>query len=161
MAVDFKKLDRLDRIVVITAAIALIALFLPWYGVSSGPFSASVSGFSTGYGWLGALVIVAAGVYLLLLRSGSNMPKTTMGPGVLVLGASALGTLLVVIRWIALPSGSGGVAGVTSYSYGPRIGIYFALIAGIVQAFISFKLFKASGESLPWDEKKAASGEGA
>ena len=151
MAVDFKKLDNLDRVVVITAAIALIALFLPWYGVTAGPFSASVSGFSTSYGWLGALLIIAAGVYLLLLRSGTAMPKTSMGPGVLVLGASAIGTLLVIIRWLTLPKG-----GVTaSYSYGPRIGIYFALIAGIVQAVISFRLFKASGEKLPWDEKKS------
>lgn len=150
MAVDFKKLDKLDRVVVITAAIALVALFLPWYGVTSGPFSASVSGFSTSYGWLGALLIIAAGVYLLMLRSGSSMPKTSMGPGVLVLGASALGTLLVIIRWITLPKG--GIGG--AYSYGPRIGIYFALVAGVVQAVISFKLFKASGEKLPWDDKK-------
>ncbi|MGH9019431.1 MAG: hypothetical protein ACRDV0_00200 [Acidimicrobiales bacterium] len=153
MAVDVSKLDRMDRIVVITAAIALVSLFLPWYGYSSGAFSASVSGFSTGYGWLGALLIIAAGVYLLLLRSGSQMPKTKMGPGVLVLGASAIGTFLVIIRWITVPKGSGGIGGITNYSYGPRIGMYFALIAGVVQVFISFKLFKQTGESMPWENK--------
>ncbi|HEV2426744.1 MAG TPA: hypothetical protein VGS61_00835, partial [Acidimicrobiales bacterium] len=78
------------------------------------------------------------------------------GPGVLVLGASAIGTLLVIIRWATIPRGSYGV-GATSFSYGARIGMYFALIAGIVQVLISFKLFKATGEKMPWDEKKASS----
>ena len=52
-------------------------------------FSVSVSGFSSGYGWLGALLIIAAGVYLAMVRAGSNMPNTGVGPGVAVLGRSA------------------------------------------------------------------------
>lgn len=93
-AFEWNKLTTTDKVISVTALIALIGLFLPWYGFSSPLYSASVSGFSTSYGWLGALLIVAAGVYLVLLRSGSNMPKTSYGPGVLVLGASALGRSL-------------------------------------------------------------------
>ncbi len=152
-AFDWKKLSTPDKVVAITALCALIALFLPWYGFSSTFYSASVSGFSSGYGWLGALLIVLAGVYLVLLRSGSNMPKLSMGPGVLVLGASVIGTLLVAIRWITLPRGSYGVTSVTGFSYGARIGIYLALIAGIVQIVFALRLFRASGESMPWAPK--------
>lgn len=47
---DISKLDRLDRVVVFTGLIALIAMFPPWYGYSSGAFGASVSGFGSGYG---------------------------------------------------------------------------------------------------------------
>jgi hypothetical protein len=146
---DWKKLSTADRVIAVAALIALISLFLPWYGYSSSFGGASVSGFSTSYGWLGALLVVAAGVYLVLLRSGANMPKTSIGPAVIVLGASAIGTIIVAIRWLTLPSGSGGAGGF-SYSYGARIGIIIALVAAIVQVVFSFRLFKASGEALPW-----------
>ena len=151
MRVDWKKLDQLDRVVAVTSAVTVISMFLPWYGASVLGFSASVNGFGSGYGWIGALLIVAAGAYLVMLRSGGSMPRTTMGPGVIVLGLSAIGALLVVVRWISLPSGGGGMSG-EPYSYGPRIGIYLTLIAGVVQAVIAFRLFKRSGEDLPWSK---------
>jgi len=152
-SMDMSKVKGLDRVVAVSALVALIAMFLPWYGYSSGILSVSVSGFSSGYGWIGALLVVAAGVYIVMLRSGAQVPKTSIGPGVLVLGTSLLGTLLIVLRWISLPSGSGGVAGITSYSYGPRVGIILALIAGIIQTVASLRLFKSSGESVPWEKK--------
>ena len=59
-AFEWNKLTTTDKVISVTALIALIGLFLPWYGFSSPLYSASVSGFSTSYGWLGALLIVAA-----------------------------------------------------------------------------------------------------
>jgi hypothetical protein len=149
---DWKKYSTADKVIAITGLIALIALFLPWEGVSSGPFSASVSGFSTSYGWLGALLIVAAGAYIFFSRAGSNMPKFSYGPGVIVLGLSALGTLIVIIRWLTLPRASfdGG-----AYSYGPRVGIFLVLIAGIIQAIFALRLFQASGEAVPWANRNS------
>jgi hypothetical protein len=147
---DASKLSKLDWGVIGAGGIGLIALFLPWYGVSAGFYSASVSGWSTSYGWLGAILIIAAGVYLLLQRAQVNLPKLPVGAAVLVLGASLLGTLIVGLRWITLPSGHAGVAGVTYYSYGPRVGIILTLIVGIVQVVCAFALFRASGEAVPW-----------
>jgi hypothetical protein len=152
MKVDWKKLDQLDRVVAVTSAVTVISMFLPWYGASILGINASVNGFGSGYGWLGALLIVAAGVYHVLLRSGNSVPRGTMGPGTIVLGLSAIGVLLVVIRWISLPSGGGGISG-EPYSYGPRLGIYLTLIAGVVQVVIAFRLFKRSGEELPWSKR--------
>jgi hypothetical protein len=148
-AFDWKKLSTGDRVIAITALIALIALFLPWYSWSGGGYSFSVGAFSTGYGWLGALLVVGAGVYLVMLRSGSNMPKTSYGPGVIVLGASVIGAVIVILRWATLPHGSYGVAG-SGFSYGPGIGLILALIASIVQAVFAVRLFRSSGEALPW-----------
>lgn len=145
---DMKKLDTSDRIVVGMGLLTLICLFLPWYGVSAGPVSETVSGFSTGYGWLGALLIIFAAVYLAALRSGSNVPKISYGPGVIVLGLSLIGTIIVILRWITIPKG--GFAG---YSYGPQFGMYLTILAGIVQVVLAFRLFKASGESVPWEKK--------
>jgi hypothetical protein len=146
---DIKKLDTSDRIVVGMGVLTLICLFLPWYGVSAGPYSASVSGFSTSYGWLGAILIIVAAGYLAALRSGSNVPKISYGPGVTVLGLSLIGTVIVALRWLTIPKG--GFAG---YSYGPEYGMYLVILAGIVQVILAFRLFKASGESVPWENKK-------
>jgi hypothetical protein len=149
---DWKKYSTADKVITITGVIALIALFLPWEGFSSGPYSASVSGFSTGYGWLGALLIVLAGAYIFFSRGGSNMPKFSYGPGVIVLGLSGIGTLLVIIRWLTLPRASYGGG---AYSYGPRIGIFLVLIAGVVQAIFALRLFRASGEAVPWANRNS------
>ena len=147
---DPKKLSRADWIVAGAGALALICLFLPWYGASTLGFSASVSGWSTSYGWLGALLIVAAGVYLVLQRSQADLSAIKAGPATVVLGASVIGTLIVLIRWISLPRGHAGVQGVTVVSYGPRVGIVLTLIVGIVQAATALTLFRSSGEKLPW-----------
>jgi hypothetical protein len=147
---DTKRLSRLDWAVVGAAGLSFISLFLPWYGASYGGFSFSVSGWSTSYGWLGGLLIIAAGVYLAMQRSDVNLSRVPVTPAVAVLGAAALGTLIVVLRWITLPSGHAGVGGLTVYSYGPRVGIFLTIIAGLVQVGAALPLFRASGEKLPW-----------
>ena len=155
---DPKRLSRMDWVIVGAAGLALISLFLPWYGASSSAtavnftISTSVSGFSTGYGWLGGLLIVAAGVFLLLQRSQADLSRIKAGPATVVMGASVIGTVLVLIRWISLPRAQGGVAGVATYKYGPRVGIVLTLIVGIVQAISALSLFRASGEKLPWSQ---------
>lgn len=158
MAFDPKRLNRLDWGVLGAGAVAFIALFLPWYGVSVAGFSASVSGWSTSYGWLGGLLLVAAAVWFFLWRSGSAIPKDPpFTPLVVTTAAAALGLLLVIIRWVSLPRGGGGVLG-RSFNYGPRIGIWIALIAGIVEVVCAGILFSRSGEKLPWNDPGTSSG---
>lgn len=147
---DATRLSRLDWIVVGASVLALISLFLPWYGASSLGFSASVSGWSTSYGWLGGLLIVASGGYLILQRSQADLSRVKLGPATVVLGAAVLGTVIVILRWISLPRGHAGVDGITIYSYGARVGIYITLIAGVVQVISALRLFRSSGEKLPW-----------
>ena len=60
---EAKRLSRLDWAVVGVGGLSFISLFLPWYGASAGLFSVSVDGWSTSYGWFGALLIIAAGAY--------------------------------------------------------------------------------------------------
>jgi hypothetical protein len=152
---DVKRLSTLDRVLVGASGLALISLFLPWYGVSAGGFSASVSGFSTSYGWLGALLIVAAGVYLALHRSEVDLSKMPLTPALVVLSTAGLGTLIVVLRWLTLPSGHVGIGKVALYSYGPRVGIYVAVIAGVAAVVCAVMMFRTSGEKLPWASKSS------
>jgi hypothetical protein len=128
--------------------VTLVALFLPWFGYSAGPYSASVSGWGAGFfGWLGALLIIVAAIYLVMLRSGANLPDISWGPGVVVFGTSLVGLILVILRWLTLPraSYSGGF-----YSWGPRIGIYLTLIAGLFQVIYAMRFFRSTGERAPW-----------
>jgi hypothetical protein len=145
---DMKKLSLGDKVVAGAGVVTLISLFLPWLGYSVGSFSASESGWGTGFiGWFGAVLIVVAAVYLVMMRSGANLPDISWGPGVVVFGASLVGTLLVLLRWLTLPHASyaGGY-----YSWGPRIGIYLTLVAGIFQVIYALRFFRSTGERAPW-----------
>ena len=151
--IDVKKLSSIDKVVVGAGAVGLIALFLPWLGHSSPYGSASQSGFSAGLGLLGALLIIATGVYLGMQRSGAQMPRTSVGPGVITLGASLVGTVLVLLHWLSAPHASvgGGL-----YSYGPRFGMILELLAGVVQALCALTLFRRSGETVPWSKETSS-----
>ena len=148
MRFDWKELSTRDRVIVGGAAVVLIALFLPWYGVSVAGFSASVNGWSAGFtAWAGGLLLVVAGVLLVLRRSGGTLPSLQVGPSVLVAGIAALGLLLVIIRWVSLPSYHFSDL---HYDAGARYGLYIALIAGIAEVAAAVMAMRESGEKMPW-----------
>src|ERR1700756_3607477 len=125
MSFDWKRMSTLDRVIVVGSLIAFIATFLPWYGVSVLGLSASVSGWSAGFSaWAGSLLLTAAGVLLLLRRSGTTLEIGEVGPALIIAIVAAVGLLLVVIRWVSLPRYQGIDAGA-------RYGLYIGLIAGI------------------------------
>jgi hypothetical protein len=149
MRFDWKSFSTLDRAIAGGAAVAFVAAFLPWYGVSVGPFSVTVSGWSAGFtAWAGALLLTAAGVLLVLRRSGATLPSFgDTGPSAVVALVAAVGLLLVIIRWITFPRyHSVGI----SYGVGARYGIYLALIAGIAEVTAAVMAMRASGEQIPW-----------
>jgi hypothetical protein len=140
-----------DRAVVIGAAVVFVSGFLPWWGYS-GPlnaYSASVDGWSAGFtAWAGTLLLFLAGLFLLLHRSGVSLPSLPFGPSVIVAGGSAVGLLLVFVRWATLPRLHAGLAG----SIGARYGIWVALVAGITEVVAAVIALRASGETLPWQQ---------
>jgi hypothetical protein len=149
MSFDWKSFSTLDRAIAGGAAVAFITAFLPWYGVTVGPYSISTSGWSAGFSaWAGSLLLTAAGVLLVLRRSGMSMPSA-IGPALLVAAVAALGLLLVVIRWISFPRYRG-------VDVGARYGIYLALLAGIVEVAAAVMALRASGEEVPWAQSQQA-----
>ena len=156
MRFDWKQLSTLDRVIAGGAAVAFIAAFLPWYGVSVGPFSASVSGWSAGFtAWAGAILLTLAGVLLVVRRSGGTLPSLQVSPSVLVAGIAALGLLLVIIRWATLPRYHFSAL---SYNAGARYGLYLALIAGIAEVAAAVMQMRASGEAMPWAQAQHSAG---
>jgi hypothetical protein len=106
MKFDLKRLSSPDRAIAGGAGVVFVAGFLPWWGYSGplGLYSASVNGWSAGFtAWAGTFLLTLAGVYLVLRRSGTTLPSTSIGPSVLVAGTAALDLLLVVVRWLTLP----------------------------------------------------------
>jgi hypothetical protein len=149
MSFDWKRMSTLDRVIAGGALVAFIAAFLPWYGVTVGPFDVTASGWSAGFSaWAGALLLTAAGVLLILRRSGASLDTGVVGPSVLVAGIAALGLLLVVIRWVSFPRYHG-------VDVGARYGIYIALIAGIAEVTAAVMQMRASGERMPWEQGQA------
>jgi hypothetical protein len=144
---DISKFSTLDKVLGGAAALAVISLFLPWYSVSyHGVTYDSTSGFGTSWGWLGGLLIIAAGVYLVLQRSGVDLSKMPAPPSVIILGAAALGTLVMILRAITLPSYFGVTAG-------PAAGMYIAIICGVAEVVCAVLTFRSSGDKLPWAAK--------
>ncbi len=144
---DINKFSTIDKVLGGAAALAVISLFLPWYSVSYHGFTYdSTSGFGTSWGWLGGLLIIAAGVYLVLQRSGVDLSKMPAPPSVIILGAAALGTLIMILRWVTLPSYHG-------VSAGPAAGMYIAIICGIAEVVCAVMTFRSSGDKLPWADK--------
>lgn len=154
MRFDWNKLSTLDRVIAGGAAVAFIASFMPWYGVSVGPFSASVNGWSAGFtAWAGAMLLTLAGVLLVIQRSGGTLPSFQVGPSVLVAGIAALGLLFVIIRWTTLPRYH---LSELSYNAGARYGLYIALVAGIAEVAAAVMAMRASGEKMPWAQAATA-----
>ena len=98
MRFDWKQLSTRDRVVVCFAGIALISLFLPWWGIDIVGFTLSVDGWSAGFtAWGGGLLLTAAGVLLALRRSGTAF-SPNVKPAALVASVATLELLLVIIR---------------------------------------------------------------
>ena len=132
------KLSRSEVAVGVTAALALLALLIPWYHITYAIGGQSFSAWDTGYGWMADLLVAGAGIYVVASRVRPDGVALRLRPAMAVLGVTALGTLLVVIRLGSLPrAGSQSFAGVTLESHGPSAGIVLALFAGIVQCVVA------------------------
>lgn len=148
---DAKKFTRLDWAIVACGGVAFIALFLPWESASALGYSASSNGWGSSYGWLGALLIIAAAVYMVVEKS-ADLSSITISPAIIETAAAGLGALIIIIRLVTLPSANVSYLGY-SVSYGPSFGIFLELIAGLVAAGVGVVLLRnpqiVAGDTTP------------
>jgi hypothetical protein len=139
---DISNFKTSDWLKVGGGALFFIAGFLAWWKVDLGPFgSASANAFD--YFWTGTiswLIFTAIAVLTFLAAAGIyKLPENIPAP-VVFLGAAALGTLLVVIRFFSDGTGVGALD--------RGIGLYLALVGAIVALAGGYIGFTESGGNL-------------
>lgn len=133
-----------------TGVAALLFSFLPYYGVSYKFGPGVLGGSSNTNAWhgtalLGLLLVLAAAALVAAKVFGNvALPELPVGWGFVVLAISALGTLLIVVRSLTLPTYSGVV------DVGLKFGAYLLILAALAQTVSAFLAMRASGEPLPW-----------
>ena len=129
---DLKRLTRSDRMVGGATIVFVISLFLPWFTVSDGVFSASVNGLWHGYMYI-ALILAVAVLAQEVLRAGfEQLPfKLPLGHEQAMLVATAAIFVLTVLSFVFKPAGaSNAFASVNwGWSFGAFIGLAAAVVA--------------------------------
>ena len=131
-AFDAKRWTRNDQIVGGASLLLLISLFLPWYSVSAGPFSASASGTAGhGYLWIVFILALVIVVYEILKAGFETLPfNMPVGPVQLLLGLTGINLVLVLLAFLLKPGGGSGLVGVSvGWSFGAFLGLICAIVA--------------------------------
>jgi|SRR5665811_94676 len=135
---DFSELSLGEKIVGGGAIVLVISLFLPWYGFSStsivGSFSEKIS-LMSGSGGIAFLImaacIVAVGAILLRMLGVFDISDQGVPEATVVLGAAGVGALLVIWKFLSMPSGGFSAGEYGSAGYGRSYGAYVAIIATV------------------------------
>ena len=131
--VDLNKLTIGDRVVGISAIVFLIAMFLPWYGLSDEfDVDASRNGFDYFFfGWIPLLLALAMLAQILVSRfTTTEMPKVgslTWGQIHLILGG--LAALLVLLRLLITDNVE--AFGVDLGDLDRKFGLFIAMLAAL------------------------------
>lgn len=142
---DLSTVNRNDLGVMIAGVVAFIASFLPYWGVSAGPYHASVTAWHS-YAILGLLLVFAAAIVIAVVTFASgSMPRLPIGVHLAAAVAAAIGTLLLILRAFTYPhaSFSGG-------SYGAKWGAYVLFVAGIAEVVFAVLGMREAGEKVAW-----------
>jgi len=136
---DFSELTLGEKIVGGGAIVLLISLFLPWYGFSSssmmvGSVSANIS-LMSGSGGIAFLVlaacVVAVGVIVLRMLNIFDISDQGVPEATVVLGAAGIGAVLVIWKFLSMPSGGFSYGDAGSAGYGRAYGAYIAIVATV------------------------------
>jgi hypothetical protein len=155
---DLKSLPRNDQVFLASGILLFIlSLFLPYYGVTvdgAAGFGGGSDSTSAWHSWgtLALLILLAALIIgAIVIFSRGTLPEIGVSWNLIVLGLSALGALLFIIRSFTYESGDIGPV-----SYGLRWGAYVLMILAVVQAVFSYLRTRDAGEAMPWDNRGTA-----
>lgn len=133
---DLNSLTNGQKVVGGAGIVAIISLFLPWYG--SGPFSANAFGLHASVGaWMGMFVIIAgAAIVFLKVLGKADLNRGALAAEQLGLVVAALGTVVVLLKLI-------------TDNEATKLGIYIGLLSGIAVTAGAFMVVKESGLAMP------------
>lgn len=149
MTANFKSLNRFDQGALIAGGLSILLSFFSSYVRVSYSGGGVVKGVSAGtsawtsYATFGMLLIVAAtAVVATRIFASSALPEGVPW-NLVAVAASALGTVLIILR--ALTAGGGGFG----VNVGPGWSGWVLFVTAIALTVCTAKLFKGSGEKLP------------
>jgi len=131
-SLDLKRLTRNDQMVGGATIVFIISLFLPWFTVTDGVFSASVNGLWHGYMYIALILAIAEIAYLVLRAGFEQLPfKLPLEHEQAMLVATAVVFVLTVLSFVFKPAGaSDAFASVNwGWSFGALIGLAAAVVA--------------------------------
>ncbi len=124
-----------DQIIGAATIVLLVALFLPWYGLSSSGSTVEASGASThGYLWIAFASCVTVLVWLVTDMSVERLPLRLPGDRQLTIGLTGLNLILVLLAFLSKPAvvalqGASVVSSSTNWAYGAFVALIVAVIA--------------------------------
>ena len=123
-AFDLNRLSRVDQVIGVSSLILIITLFLPWFGVSLGGYSASESGFDAhGYLIIPLLTAIMLVAYLVMRAGWDHLPwKLPMAHEPLLLVVTGIQALIVLLAFLFKPTG-------TDWQFAAYLGLLAALVA--------------------------------
>ncbi len=121
VTMNFQTMNNQRKLILISAAIGIISIFLPWFSAGAFGFSVHINGFH-GWGILAFLAFVAS-IIIALMGTQTEALDKSMWFAAIICGAVAL--LSVVITMLSSSGGFGFV------SPGFGFGIWLALAAAI------------------------------
>jgi Protein of unknown function (DUF2510) len=152
---DTTRLRLGDLVAGISGLVLLISLWLHWYSASAkGLLGQSVSGGISGWQILSFIDILLFLIALLaiavaVIRMANAALRLPASPGLIVLAAGALATLLVLFRLLVLPGDLGDVNDIPGVDVGRSFGIFLALLASLGVAAGGWMTWNDEGKPRP------------
>ena len=133
------KLTRREHVIGWASLVVLVAIFLPWQSVPFPTETVHFDGWTTDItGWIGGVLLAAAGEYLIARRLGYRLWAPRFGDRRLAAGLAGIGLVLVIVCWATLSTYHGLDA---SASYG----FWIALGAGVVETVAAIDEARGAG----------------
>lgn len=129
---DLSKLTTADRVIIASAIVFLISLFLPWYGIEEGPFEFNNSG--SDYlltGWLPLLlaIIMVAQIAIARFSPQTNLPDLPLPWARVHLIAGVAIAVLVILRLLIASDDVGSFD--VGVDLDRKYGLFLATLAAI------------------------------
>lgn len=126
---DLKRVTKLEWTAVGAGILAFIVSFLPWFSFDAGIISSSVTAWGVGIGgWGPVLLLIACAALVLAPHFDKQVPNAPL----IWLVASGAALLIILLRWITLPSSGVSVGLGTGLDAGAGFGLFLGLVAAAV-----------------------------
>lgn len=135
---DLSKLSQNQKIALGGGVLAIISLFLPWYGFSFAGIGSNIGAFDSGLFAWGGLILAIAGSAIVVLKAMevTDAKIANLAAEQLALLLSGLGVIFIILRWL------------TENDF-VKFGLFIGLVSAAAVAYGAFGAMKDEGLELP------------